>query len=109
MRLKEIRKERGLKQKEIAKLIGISPMAYSYYEREERQPDIKTLKKISELFNVPVDYIIENENERLEKLTDEERKIINKYRKLCEKNKNKIEERIDVLLENQEENFKKVS
>ncbi len=101
MRLKELRKESGLKQTEISKLLNISQMAYSYYERGLREPDIKTLIKLSEIFNVSVDYLIENENTRLDKLTDSERAFLFKYRKLNEKNKIKLEERADIFLEQQ--------
>lgn len=99
MRLKELRKERGLTQKEIAKMLSITQMSYSYYERGLREPEIALLIKLSEIFNVSVDYLIENENERLEKLTEDERRVINKFRKLNETNKAKVEERIEVLLE----------
>jgi hypothetical protein len=44
---------------------------------------------------------IENENERLEKLTEDERRVMNKYRKLNRINKAKTEERIDIFLEQQ--------
>ncbi|MCR4888055.1 MAG: helix-turn-helix transcriptional regulator [Ruminococcus sp.] len=101
MRLKELREEAGMKQIEISQLLNISQMAYSYYERGLRQPDINMLIKLSEIFHVSVDYIIENENKRLDKLTEDERMIMFKYRKLNQINKYKIEERIDVFLEEQ--------
>ena len=103
MRLKELREEFGMKQQEIAEMLNITQMAYSYYERGLRQPDITTLVKMAEIFHVSVDYLIENENNRLDKLTDLERRIIMKYRKLGEINKAKVEERIDVLIEEQSE------
>lgn len=103
MRLKELRKERGLRQKDIADLLSITQMSYSYYERGLREPEIALLIKLAELFNVSVDYIIENENERLEKLTNDERRVVNKFRKLTEPNKSKIEERMDTFLEQQDD------
>ncbi|MBQ8120506.1 MAG: helix-turn-helix transcriptional regulator, partial [Ruminococcus sp.] len=33
VRLKELRKERGLRQKDVAQLLNITQMSYSYYER----------------------------------------------------------------------------
>ncbi len=101
MRLKELRKERGLRQRDIADYLSITQMSYSYYERGLREPEIALLIKLAELFNVSVDYLIENENERLEKLTNDERRVMNKYRKLTSENKTRIEERIDVFLEQQ--------
>ena len=43
MRLKELRAEKGATQKEVAEFICCSPLVYSRYEREEREPDIDTL------------------------------------------------------------------
>ena len=58
MRLKELRESKGLKQKEVAKIIGYSEISYARYEKGEREPDISTLCKLAEYFNVTVDYLI---------------------------------------------------
>ena len=58
MRLKELRAEKGATQKEVADFIGCSSLVYSRYEREEREPDIDTLCKLADYFNVTVDYIV---------------------------------------------------
>ena len=99
MRLKELRIELGMTQKQVADFLNISQMSYSYYEREMREPEISTLIKLSKLFNTTVDYIIENENERLDRITDSERSLLNKFKALNQINRTKVEERIDVLYE----------
>lgn len=48
------------------------------------------------------------EKEKLYSINDEEYRIIAKYKKLNENNKGKIEERIDTLLENQQDEEAKV-
>ena len=58
MRLKELRTEKGATQKEVAEVIFCSPLVYSRYERGEREPDIDTLCKLADYFNVTVDYIV---------------------------------------------------
>jgi len=58
MRLKELRTEKGATQKEVAEFICCSPLVYSRYEREEREPDIDALCKLADYFNVTVDYIV---------------------------------------------------
>lgn len=58
MRLKELRAEKGATQKEVAEFISCSPLVYSRYEREEREPDIDALCKLADYFNVTVDYIV---------------------------------------------------
>lgn len=62
-RIVELRKRRGLTQAELARSIGISRSALSLYEIEKREPDIETLNKLASLFEVPVGYILGNEQE----------------------------------------------
>lgn len=56
-RLVQLKAERNLLQKNIAKDTGISLRAYRYYEKGERQPDSETLIKIADYFNVSLDYL----------------------------------------------------
>ena len=64
MRLKELRVETGATQKQVADFIGCSSLVYSRYEREVREPDIDTLCKLADYFNVTVDYIVCRTNKR---------------------------------------------
>ena len=61
MRLKELRAEKEATQKEVAEFIGCSPLVYSRYEREEREPDIDTLCRLADYFKVSIDYLVERE------------------------------------------------
>ena len=45
--LLQLRKQRGLKQTELAKIIGIGWRAYQTYERGEREPTLSTLIALS--------------------------------------------------------------
>lgn len=56
--LKKIRKEKGYSQLKVAMELSISREAISYYENGNRNPDIQMLKKMSEYFNVSIDYLI---------------------------------------------------
>ena len=62
MRLKELRTEKGATQKEVAEFIYCSPLVYSRYEREEREPDIDALCRLADYFGVSVDYIVGRTN-----------------------------------------------
>lgn len=62
-RLKEIRNSLGLSQTDVAVQLGITQQAYANYERGVREADYGTLKKISEIFNTSIDYILGNSNE----------------------------------------------
>ena len=57
-RLKELRLERGLTQKQVADYLGISDRGYGYYEAGRREPSIECLKKLCDLFEVSADYLI---------------------------------------------------
>ena len=60
MRLKELRIASGTTQKDDAESIGCTATVYSRYEREEREPDIQTLCKLANHFQVSIDYLVEN-------------------------------------------------
>ena len=57
-RLKELRTEKGLSQEDLGKEIGVSRGSISYYEKEERVPDIVVLAAVSKYFNVSTDYLL---------------------------------------------------
>lgn len=58
MRLKELRKNKGLLQAEIAKSVDLSVQTYSSYETGSRTPDYNTLIKLADYFNVTTDYLL---------------------------------------------------
>ena len=61
MRLKELRVQKGVTQLEVARAIGCSANNYARYEREEREPDILTLRALSKYFGVSIDYMLCND------------------------------------------------
>lgn len=56
--LKTIRKERKLNQLKVALDLNISREALSHYENGKREPSLAMLNKMSEYFNVSIDYLI---------------------------------------------------
>ena len=61
MRLKELRQNKGVTQKEVATKINCTIDCYSKYERGLRSPDIDRLKSLSKYFGVSIDYMVEND------------------------------------------------
>ncbi|WDV47384.1 helix-turn-helix transcriptional regulator [Clostridiaceae bacterium M8S5] len=57
-RLKDLRKEKGIEAQHIAKLLNVSKSTYSYYENNKSEPNYETLKKIADIFNVSIDYLL---------------------------------------------------
>lgn len=58
VRLKELRKEKGISQLRLATELNTSQNTISRYETGEREPGIDELIKIADYFNVSVDYLI---------------------------------------------------
>lgn len=63
LRLKQLREERNLKQKDIAKLLNISVSAYGFYEQGKRDPSKETIAFLANFYNVSTDYLIGGEND----------------------------------------------
>lgn len=63
--LKYYRLKNNMSMKELAELVGISPMAISYYEKEERKPDMKTIKALASALHVRVTDFLANRDENL--------------------------------------------
>ncbi|AEY64809.1 helix-turn-helix transcriptional regulator [Clostridium sp. BNL1100] len=57
-RLRELRKEKGLTQMELAKQLNVSDRSVGFYETGERDPDTDTLRKLSDFFDVSIDYLL---------------------------------------------------
>ena len=59
--LRQLREKQGLKQKELAEELEISLRAYQYYERNEREPQLSTLIRIADYFDVSLDELVGRE------------------------------------------------
>lgn len=58
--LRKLRKEKKMTMKQLGNAIGVAESTISLYETGKRQPDYDTLKKLSDLFQVPIDYLLGN-------------------------------------------------
>ena len=58
MKLKELRKEKGLTQKELGAAIGISEVMIGQYERGVRTPKIEMREKIANALGVMIDQFV---------------------------------------------------
>ena len=57
-RLRELRRERGMQQRELGELYNLSSSAIGSYERNLREPTLELLLQLSEYFGVSVDYLL---------------------------------------------------
>lgn len=88
MRLKDLRKAKGISQDQAANALGISLRAYQNYEYGQREPNIEMIFKLADFYGVSTDYLLgrdTGEPETLDKLAGEfnmtalEREILNGY------------------------------
>ncbi|EGT0013131.1 helix-turn-helix transcriptional regulator [Clostridium perfringens] len=61
-RLKSLRNEKVVLQKDVAEYLKISTSAYGFYEQGKRIPDVETLNKLSDYYNVSIDYLLGKSN-----------------------------------------------
>ena len=59
MRLKEIRRQRGISQLKLALDLNMSQNTISRYETGDREADYRALILIADYFNVSIDYLLE--------------------------------------------------
>ncbi len=57
-RLLQLRKEKGLSQLELAKILGTTQRRISYMELGKVEPDLATLILLAKFFDVTIDYLI---------------------------------------------------
>lgn len=57
-RLKQLRLQKNLSQKDVAELIGINITNYGNYERADAIPSAESLQKLAGIFEVSIDYLL---------------------------------------------------
>lgn len=57
-RIKMLRKSLGIKQIELCKKLGITQGALSGWENEKFEPDLNSIKKMANIFNVSIGYLL---------------------------------------------------
>lgn len=79
-KLRELRESKGLTQKQLGELLGVSAPEVSSYENDSRRPPYEVLVRYSRIFKVSTDFILGTErqdNDPLSRLNHEHRAFIN--------------------------------
>ncbi len=63
MRLKELRKQRGISQLKLAMDLNLNQNSVSRYETGEREADYQTLIAFADYFHVSLDYLLERSDD----------------------------------------------
>lgn len=88
IKISEMRKEKGISQKDFAKMLGVSAGNLCDWEKGRVEPNIEFLKKIAKLLECSVDYLLGLEDDfgniviagESDGLTEEEKELIKCYR-----------------------------
>ena len=79
--ISSLRKEKGMTQLELAEKMGVTDKAVSKWERDLSFPDINSIPKLAEVFEVSIDELMQVKSETKDNIT-----------------KNKVEEIVDTAL-----------
>lgn len=69
-KLKDLRKQAGMTQQQLASQLGITKSVVSYYELSERVPSPEVLRSIALIFHVSTDYLLGIERSRTIDVSD---------------------------------------
>ena len=58
-KLKDLRQQAGLTQKQLADQLGVTKSVVSFYERSERTPSPDVLRKLAAVFHVSTDFLLD--------------------------------------------------
>lgn len=70
-KLKELRRNRNMFQKDIARVLNVSVSTISMWEVGTNQPSSDDIKKIANFFDVSTDYLLDNEESKVVVKNDE--------------------------------------
>ncbi|MBQ9468652.1 MAG: helix-turn-helix domain-containing protein [Clostridia bacterium] len=68
VKLKEIRKEHGLTQIDLAKKLGVASGTVGNWESGKREPDYERISQIADLFNVSVDWLLGSTSREIQRI-----------------------------------------
>lgn len=100
IRLKELREQRRMNQTDLGRALGLSTGAVGNYERGERTPDIETLERIADYFNVSIDYLRGRDDVTIRIVDPSAREefLLQAYRELNEEGRKRLDDYVGELL-----------
>ena len=98
LRLRELRKEKNLKQSDVARAVDGSQRTVSNWENGTSEPDIAMLIRLADYFEVSLDYLTGRSDEfghiefQSDVLDDREQELLSLYRNLSEHDRTVLDE-----------------
>lgn len=107
-RIRDLREDKDLTQEQLCKLLYMHKTTYTNYEQGKHTVPLDFAVTLAEFYNVSLDYIAGLTNNingaSHSQLFNEEQQLISKFSQLSERNKGKLEQFLENLLEQQEIN-----
>lgn len=95
--LRKLRIENGISQQQLGEALLVSQQSVNKYENHNVEPDVQGLIKIAEYFDVSLDYLTGRtdikemvDKMKMSELTDEEMRLISKFRGLTDEQKKAV-------------------
>lgn len=109
MRLKELRQNKKLRQRDVAEFLNCSTPVYCRYETGEREPPFDIIKKLADYYGVTVDYLMGADTEQASGPADDEKapadpradKGAELFAKLNDENKAQVLQYMEFLMHQQ--------
>ncbi len=104
-RIRDLREDADKTQTDIAKYLGTTAQYYGKYENGEREIPFARAIKLADYYGVSLDYLADRtsakNNYSCDFLTEDEKKLVQQFFDLTERNKGKVEMFVDQLSEEQ--------
>lgn len=114
-RLREVREDLNLMQKEMAQKLNMPITTYNGYETGKRSPSLEILRNISDILDVSIDYLLGKSNKKssltnIELLkikdiskNDEITELVKKLYELDPKTQKKVKKMIDAFVDDDDD------
>lgn len=91
LRLKQLRKQRELRQEDVAEILGIVRATYAAKEAGRNQFIVTELAVLADYYDVSVEWILSGNNDKKKDyLTEQEARLVNAFRNLSDTEKNAL-------------------
>ena len=95
-RIKQLREEKGISQRMLAKITGVSPKAVNFWESGKVEPSAKFVCALADAFECSADYILGREDDFgnvnvMRELTEDEKLWLGLYSKLSNSQRKEAE------------------
>lgn len=112
-RLKDLKEDANLKQKDVAKIIEVAENHYGKYERGEVDITLGRAIKLAEYYDVSLDYLAGRTNDKgglhCNYLDQEEKELLSCWKQLSSKQKRSVMEILDNYIEKEPRNEERKS